>query len=242
MFNPDTYEASSGSNTFDTVTGQWLIHNTGSYAYSKFGQVVELDPTKTYIYSVSYKYIVKNGSMPFLQYYNGQKFVNCSYPDTTSGTDSWYNYTLEFKPSSNCYVFSNGKVKMLIGLTTGNLGSNTYFTNFYLYEKTDSSKKNLFINSDFNHGLYGWTSAGYDDKAISQYGVMSTKFGEIELLKYYNQQAVSEDFVVNIYGNKLSVLNFDWYMPYKHYGDICVIAFCYLAFIWHTFKRLPNII
>lgn len=50
------------------------------------------------------------------------------------------------------------------------------------------------------------------------------------------------DFTVNVYGSNVSVLNFDWYMPYKRYGDICVIAFCYLAFVWHTFKRLPSII
>ena len=63
-----------------------------------------------------------------------------------------------------------------------------------------------------------------------------------DICLYSVDSSAGEDFTVNVYGKKVSVLDFNWYMPYKHYGDICVIAFCYLAFIWHTFKRLPSII
>ena len=63
-----------------------------------------------------------------------------------------------------------------------------------------------------------------------------------DICLYSVDSSAGSDFTVNVYGKNVSVLNFDWYMPYKHYGDICVIAFCYLAFVWHTFKRLPQII
>lgn len=54
--------------------------------------------------------------------------------------------------------------------------------------------------------------------------------------------AVSSDFIVDIYGKKVSVLDMSWYLPFKQYGDICVIAFCYLAFIWRLFKKLPSMV
>ena len=54
--------------------------------------------------------------------------------------------------------------------------------------------------------------------------------------------AVSSDFIVQVYDKKVSVLDMSWYLPYKQYGDICVIAFCYLAFIWRLFKKLPSMV
>lgn len=63
-----------------------------------------------------------------------------------------------------------------------------------------------------------------------------------DICLYSVDNSAGQEFTVNVYGKNVSVLNFEWYMPYKHYGDLCVIAFCYLAFIWHTFKKLPTII
>lgn len=74
--------------------------------------------------------------------------------------------------------------------------------------------------------------SGYDSFTVS----------DVRLYTLKNDKAVSSDFIVNVYGTEVSVLDFNWYMPYKKYGDILVISFCYLAFVWRTFKRLPNII
>ena len=36
------------------------------------------------------------------------------------------------------------------------------------------------------------------------------------------------------------IFNVNWYIPYKKYGDAIITAFCYIAFILHVFKNLPN--
>ncbi len=83
----------------------------------------------------------------------------------------------------------------------------------------------------------------YSVSAFEFYSRKSSGTASItDICLYSVDSSAGSDFTVNVYGKNVSVLNFDWYMPYKHYGDICVIAFCYLAFVWHTFKRLPQII
>lgn len=39
-----------------------------------------------------------------------------------------------------------------------------------------------------------------------------------------------------------TMLDFSWYDSYKGYADIIIVAFCYLTFIWNTFRKLPSII
>lgn len=54
-------------------------------------------------------------------------------------------------------------------------------------------------------------------------------------------------FYVNISDNKwftgqVKVMDLSWYAPYKEYGDNIICIFCYLAFLWNIFIRLPDII
>lgn len=38
------------------------------------------------------------------------------------------------------------------------------------------------------------------------------------------------------------IIDMSWYTPFKPVGDIIVICFCWLMFIWRTLRQLPNII
>lgn len=168
---------------FEKLEGNWVVHNTGKVEYAKFGQIVELDPSKTYVYEASYKYIKQNGSMPFMLYYDGKGYVNYTEFISEIQDDTYYKAIYEFKIPKEAAVGANGKAKMKIGITAGALGADSYFGDFLLYEKGDSSKTNIFINSDFSLGLYGWTSTGYNDQPITEYGTMTTLKGCVELVK-----------------------------------------------------------
>ena len=40
---------------------------------------------------------------------------------------------------------------------------------------------------------------------------------------------------------KVIVLDFSWYAPYKTYGDLIITGFVYAFFLWRLFINLPNI-
>ena len=40
----------------------------------------------------------------------------------------------------------------------------------------------------------------------------------------------------------LDVVDMTWYAPYKHYGDVIITGFVYIAFIWRIYINLSNII
>lgn len=44
------------------------------------------------------------------------------------------------------------------------------------------------------------------------------------------------------YSGKVTVIDFSWYDDYRDLGDNVICCFCYLSFLWHIFKRLPDII
>jgi len=171
---------------FEKLEGNWVVHNTGKVEYAKFGQIVELDPAKTYIYSVSYKYEKQNGSMPFMLYFNGSSYVNYTDFISVEQDSEYYREYYEFKAPAKAVVQSNGKVKMKVGITCGMKDADAYFGDFLLYEKNDKSKENLIVNSNFELGLYGWTSNGYNNLPISDYGIMKTIQGDVELVKVEN--------------------------------------------------------
>lgn len=75
----------------------------------------------------------------------------------------------------------------------------------------------------------------YELKLLHAYGIHETTL-------YSLDNTILSSNVVNYKGTPINAFNFDWYKPYKKYGDICIIAFCYLVFIWRTFKRLPILI
>lgn len=44
------------------------------------------------------------------------------------------------------------------------------------------------------------------------------------------------------YRGELTIIDLSWYAPYKDFGDTVICIFCYLAFLWNIFIRLPDII
>jgi len=202
---------------FNKLTGNWVIHNTGKVEYAKFGQIVELDPTKTYIYSVSYKYIDQKGSMPFMRYFDGAAYQNYTEYISETQDDEYYRACFEFKAPKEAAKQANGKVKMQIGITCGMGGADAYFGDFLLYEKGDSKKTNIFVNADFALGLYGWTSNGYNNLPISDYGVKTTIQGDVELKK------VEDDYFKRPYFEKFTeepMLHITGKWSYAHPGQI----------------------
>lgn len=129
-----------------------------------------------------------------------------------------------------------------------------YFLTFSIDVNSGSTARISFYNQSGGPIVYQYTAKSGVNEVIlyftddvnvfwlGYFGQGSFSYSNVLLYSLESKHLVPNDFKVNIYGKEVSVLNFDWYMPYKHYGDICVIAFCYLAFIWHTFKRIPNII
>lgn len=59
---------------------------------------------------------------------------------------------------------------------------------------------------------------------------------------YSLDNTVLSSNIVSYKGKSINAFNFDWYKPYKHYGDILIISFCYLAFVWRTYKKLPTMV
>ena len=184
--------------------------------YAKFGQIVELDPNKTYMYEVSYKYEVQNGSMPFMRYFDGTTYQNFTNYISETQDENYYRAVYEFKVPKEAQIQANGKVKMQVGITCGMLGADAYFGDFLLYDKADKAKNNIFINADFALGLYGWTSNGYNNLAISDY-VMTTIQGDVELVKK------EDDFFKRPYFEKLTeepMLHITGKWNYAHPGQI----------------------
>ena len=44
------------------------------------------------------------------------------------------------------------------------------------------------------------------------------------------------------YRGELKIIDLSWYSKYKSTGDTIICIFCYSAFLWHIFTRLPDII
>lgn len=44
------------------------------------------------------------------------------------------------------------------------------------------------------------------------------------------------------YNGEVCIVDLSWYAPYKDFGDTVICIFVYIAFLWHVFIRLPDII
>jgi len=202
---------------FTKLKGNWVIHNTGKVEYAKFGQIVELDPGKTYVYAVSYKYIDQKGSMPFMRYFDGTTYVNYTEFISETQDEDYYRVYYEFKVPSKAAIGINGKAKMQLGITCGMKDADAYFGDFLVYDKADKEKTNIFVNADFSLGLYGWTSNGYNNLPVSDYGVKTTLQGDVELVK------VKDDYFKRPYFEKLKgnwVIHNTGKVEYAKFGQI----------------------
>ena len=85
---------------------------------------------------------------------------------------------------------------------------------------------------------------------------VSSKFDFIDTIKYsiqslqniFNNLGNAPKLEITIgatkYSNeqKVIVLDFSWYAPFKTYGDLIITGFVYALFLWRLFITLPNIL
>ena len=164
----------------DKVTGNYYVEE-GTTGSKTFGQIVNLDPTKTYILSATAmdKGTNSGGELTnplWIEYFNtsnaGQRVLTgrgsllSNRTEESVGTsgiayDEYYKVFYEFDMSSltDNKVESGltDKTRVLVGFRCdGSAATSGKFTNFTLYAKDDANKTNLLINPDFKMGLYGW--------------------------------------------------------------------------------------
>lgn len=101
---------------------------------------------------------------------------------------------------------------------------------------------NVFSVLDNNgKSSYGDTAVGYRGTVTSLYVLGRTRF-HISSIRVYEVVSADSGFSVDVMGTEVDIFNFDWYLPYKAYGDMVILSFVYLGFAWHLFKRLSSIV
>ena len=146
-----------------------------------------------------------------------------------------------FNPFSDNFIFTN------FFATIGNILSyvNPFSDNFFAYKLIDllnTALHSLFVPSE--------------ERITAIKNTVTTKFDFIESIK------ISIDSIKNIFNNlgnapkleisvgetnytdsqKVTVIDFAFYQPFKPYGDLIITGFAYFFFIWRIFINLPNII
>lgn len=179
---------------------KFMLHLTGkaSYTYGKFGQMFDVTPGETYVYSVDFGYDPRNFAEPIAFYHTAKDITPSADVRKTitwlaeqNGSTMTYTFTVP----QGAYVYEDtGKAKIFVGITTGETGANCYFANFNLYNKADSSKQNLFVNADFKDGGFkGWIiNTNYwltsNNKALQQDLVAAEQYirpgNDFELIEY----------------------------------------------------------
>ena len=167
LFKTATDENVEEEFDYKNYNGDYMLYcyDESTASYGKFGQIIEIEKGKTYVYSVKYKYILQKQVAPIALYYK-----DASMDGKTRATLKWKTEEKDLDNSTLIYTFTapedaffeNNKTKVLVGLTLGEIGGMNYFRDFKLYDAADSSKTNLFTNADFKQGLYGWIhTTGY---------------------------------------------------------------------------------
>ncbi len=174
----------------------YMAYFSGTVASGEFGQWIELEPNKTYVYTVKLKKILNSGGFATrVQYhpvnlgrvYKGVEVLSRTYDENT------FVETVEFTVPKDSYIQQNGKARIKILVHEGGLGSVGYATNFKVYEKDDAEQKNLLVNPDFKKGLYAWCGHG-EVQGVSEANILATKtYGEVQLVKYDPMAFVRDD-------------------------------------------------
>ncbi len=186
-----------------------MLHLTGksSEKFGKFGQMFDLKPGDTFVYSVDFGYAVRNSAEP-IAFYHLEKEITAS--DKTRKTITWLTkregskMTYTFTVPETAYVDeTTGLAKIFVGITTGDLGADCYFANFNLYNTADTAKTNLFTNADFKDGGFkGWIiNYNYfltaNNKALEQDRVAAEQWirpgKDFELLAYDASKLAQDD-------------------------------------------------
>lgn len=175
----------------------YMAYFTGTVAAGNFGQWVELEPNKVYVYSVRMKKVLDSGGFAIRVQYNPSAFGHMYKDFDPISRVSDLNAcleTLEFKAPSNAQILPNGKARIKIVVHEGGLSSTGYATDFKVYEKDDPNQTNLLVNPSFKKGFYGWSGHGYYIQGAETGGVMQTLgSGEVLLVPYDELAFVRDD-------------------------------------------------
>lgn len=167
------------------LSGKYMVYNTGTANYGKFGQLFEVEPGTSYVFSCQVKYIGQSACKPIAMYFRQtapNTHVTIEWTESVEDKDnSSFTGTVTIPEDAN--VLSNGKVELFVGYTTGATGANAYFADFLLYNAEDTAKTNMFTNADFKFGFVDWRA---DSKAapVTEYGLTLLPNGSAELLPY----------------------------------------------------------
>ncbi len=169
------------------VSGDYMLYFYGTVSSGNFGQWVELEPEKTYTYTVRLKTTFNSGGFaPKLRYEKkaeGRVVRDFAATATTMDENTFY-YTLTFSVPEDAHIQQNGKARIFIGIHEGGLGSMGYATDFKLTER--GSKTNLLVNADFAQGFFKWSSQSIMIQGVqtNDYVTLIPSSEEVELLKY----------------------------------------------------------
>ncbi|MBE6727436.1 MAG: SGNH/GDSL hydrolase family protein [Ruminococcaceae bacterium] len=149
----------------------YLQKNAGVNSYITYGQVVALDPNKTYVFEGK---TTETNLGLWVQYNtnsnsNGVQRIFAN-GGTLSTADNWRRVSCEFNinewaaanSGKAAFVdsnFTNGSTSQVLAVVGFRMAQITQmgYAEMTLYEKNDADKKNLLINGDLKLGLYGWS-------------------------------------------------------------------------------------
>lgn len=99
----------------------------------------------------------------------------------------------------------------------------------------DEEKVNVFVD-DFNHkfGFVDDMKTNVDNIQKYIFGVTPSPILKIPIMKVNSKYDYG-------FGDYL-IIDISWYEPYRPYGDLIILAFVWLMFIWRVFVSLPSII
>lgn len=178
----------------DDLQEDYMAYFSGTVKSGEFGQWVELDPGKEYIYTVKWKALTNSGGfgarLLFQPYDWGPVSKYVGNTDASDIISNDYNadtciQTIKFKIPKDACIKTNGKVNIRAIIHEGGIGTFVYATDFRLYESGDSEKTNLLVNPNFKKGLFGWAGNGVYSQGVSDANVLvSPGSGEVQLVKY----------------------------------------------------------
>lgn len=161
-------------------TEKKMIYAVGSDGATEFGQWLELERGKTYIYSITYRKITGSiSAFPQIGCFSGNKW---KYDLEVIDTIVDGNTTTFVFNTDNADLLANGKSNIYIKLTLSKSGGAMYAADFVVKEKDNANAENLLTNPDFSMGLYGWSCAG--NGRVREANVYESPITQVKVIPY----------------------------------------------------------